>query len=206
MALNIIEIQKIGEYLTANGIRFLDVRVELINHLATEFENNTCYVLLIDFLNSKKNFITNFQKSLHKKRHWTYQKALFNTIFNFFKKLSYFLVLMMIGFAIYFTQLVLNDKTLKVIALMSLVIPQIIAFYWYYSPKGVYMKIHSAQYMFSIMSLPSLFLNTSYFWFNTFHFMWFWLLAIVFNITGLLVVYNCRLKTINLYNELHING
>ena len=39
MALNIIEIQKIEEYLTANGIRFLDVRVELIDHLATEYEN-----------------------------------------------------------------------------------------------------------------------------------------------------------------------
>ena len=56
-------IQFIDSYLKKKGVKYLDVRVELIDHLSTAFEENSNYGLLIDFLNTKEVFISEFQKN-----------------------------------------------------------------------------------------------------------------------------------------------
>ena len=77
-------IQFIDNYLKKRGVKYLDVRVELIDHLSTEFEDNSNYALLIDFLNTKEAFISEFQKKRHSKIHWSYQKQLWLEFFKGF--------------------------------------------------------------------------------------------------------------------------
>lgn len=66
-------IQFIDSYLKKRGIKYLDVRVELIDHLSTDFEEYSKVVLLEDYLKSKLQFINTFEKNRQSKLHWHYQ-------------------------------------------------------------------------------------------------------------------------------------
>merc|ERR1712173_502314 len=89
------EIQKIESFLLNLNIKFIDVRLELTDHLATEFEQNSEYVLLEDFLKTKVNFIKDFETKRQKSIHWSYQRLLLKQLSKFFyvPKLLFFNVL-----------------------------------------------------------------------------------------------------------------
>ena len=56
------DIKIIDNYLKEKNIKYLDIRAELLDHLATEFEEKSNYSLIEDYLLSKADFIKAFAK------------------------------------------------------------------------------------------------------------------------------------------------
>ncbi len=152
------EIQKIESFLLNLNIKFIDVRLELTDHLATEFEQNSEYVLLEDFLKTKVNFIKDFETKRQKSIHWSYQRLLLKQLSKFFyvPKLLFFNVLIFLivyGFV--------NISQLKngyVTILLSIFTINIIGFAKRAYNEKEFKKLQIAQPLYSIMALPSLFL------------------------------------------------
>ncbi len=199
------QITYIDRYLQFLGVKFLDVRIELIDHLASQFENDSEYVLLEDFLRTKKGFVRAYQKNLDKKRHWSYQKSLFKRIAKFFVSPKYLLITLLIGGIVYLSEHYLGRNYRNIFCLTTLIIPQILHYYLYSKPKGMNKKIQSAKYIISIMSIPSMFLYVAWTAIeseNTILFMLYWFLGIIFNISGIVEVIACRNKIVKTYTNL----
>jgi len=152
------EIQKIESFLLNLNIKFIDVRLELTDHLATEFEQNSEYVLLDDFLKTKVNFIKDFETKRQKSIHWSYQRLLLKQLSKFFyvPKLLFFNVLIFLivyGFV--------NISQLKngyVTILLSIFTINIIGFAKRAYNEKEFKKLQIAQPLYFIMALPSMFL------------------------------------------------
>ncbi len=189
------------------GINFIEIRIELIDHIASEFEESSDYVLLEDFLRTKGSFVKNFQKRIHNLKHWGYQKALFKRVLQFFITPQYILISLLIGSSIYLVSQLIGGRIQSYLFLITMLLAQVIHLYIYYKPKGMYKKIQSAQYILSIMALPSMFLYcagilTSWLLEQPTYFMWYWFFALVFNVAGLLEVIECKRQIINQYQGL----
>lgn len=207
MRLNKEEVDYIDNYLKFLNIKFLDVKIELIDHLASQYENIEEDISLENFLRTKKDFVRNFEKKLHTKRHWGYQKALINRVLKFFYKPKYLLITAVAAFV--FFQLAHLESSLPkgLLFMATLIVPQAIQFYIYYKPKGLYKKIQSFQYIFSIMSGPSVFLyffNLISEWLiaNPIYFTLYWLLAFVFNISGIIEIIAYKKRILSTYNQI----
>lgn len=210
MKLNQAQILEIDRFLQFLGVKFMDVRLELIDHLASEFENDSKYVLLGDFLRTKGNFVRSYQKNLHNKRHWGHQKALFKQTLQFFTDPRYLCISILLGAVIYLAFHVLDKNILPGLFIGTLAVPQIVAYYVYLRPKGMYKKIQSAQYLMSIMSLPSLFLYTNGIYMDWLkkhptYFMVFWFFVIIFNAAGVLEVLRSKKRIVKQYRNLIYN-
>lgn len=207
MKLSKENIKYIDNYLQFLNVKYIDVRVELIDHLASEFENRSEYVLLEDFLRTKKTFVKTFQKNLHKKKHWAYQKRLFKRILDYFIKPKYIFFSLFIVMLIYISVINLPSKFLGFLFLVTVAIPQIIHLYIHKKPKEMHRKIQSAKYIISIMSFPSLFLYTGLQIFNDIpenrvFFIGFWFVAIISNLAGLEEVILCKRQVLNQFKQL----
>ena len=201
------QIKYIDSYLQFLNVKFIDVRVELIDHLASEFENNSQFVLLEDFLRTKKAFVRTFEKNLHSKKHWGYQKRLFKRILNFFVSPNGILISLMLGFLIYTLTTHLSDRVVSYLFLSSVLIPQFVHLYIYKKPKEMHQQIQSARYMLSIMSFPSIFLYSAFPLFEnmpekSLYFMGFWFVAIISNLAGLQEVIICKREVLKQYVQM----
>ncbi|MEN8885434.1 MAG: hypothetical protein ABF246_03515 [Winogradskyella sp.] len=200
-------IQFIDSYLKKKGVKYLDVRVELIDHLSTAFEENSNYGLLIDFLNTKEVFISEFQKKRHTKIHWSYQKLLWLEFFKGFytaKGLlqtgAVFLILFM-GLQYY------EIKTVAGACLVTTGSINLAAMFTHFKQRKAINKIQSSVLVFAILALPVLPL---YFYsqINSFiesHlviFIAFWMLVLSLNLAGATLVYRLKNKIIKHYNTL----
>lgn len=207
MKLSHEQIEYIDNYLQFIGVKFIDVRLELIDHLATEFETESEYVLLGDFLRTKGNFARKFEKQWDRSKHWGYQKSLLKRIMTYFSSVKNVFIVLLIGFSILLSIVSLGETVVKLLFFMSLITPQIIYVYLGYKPKGMHKKILSAKYMGSIMALPSMFLyllglispllKENIMWFFIY-----WLIAIVFNIAGVQEVLKCKNQILKNYSDL----
>lgn len=207
MKLNQDQIQYIDNYLQFIGVKFIDVRLELIDHLATEFETESEYVLLGDFLRTKANFVRKFEKQWDRSKHWGYQKSLLKRIMSYFSSVKNVFIVLMIGISIFLSIVSLGETIVKLLFFMSLITPQIIYMYLGFKPKGMYKKILSAKYMGSIMVLPYMFLymlglTIPLLKENTLWFFFYWFAAIVFDIAGVQEVLKCKNQIIKNYSDL----
>lgn len=201
------QIEEIDKHLQYLGVKFMDVRLELIDHLATEFENESEYVLVGDFLTTKRNFVLKFQKQWDKTRHWGHQKALLLRVLGYFSSLNNIPIAISAGLFVYMTISFSGEFTIKTLFMPSLIIPQIIYLHLFYKPKGMHKKILSAKYMGSIMALPSMFiyilwlvipmLKENLLWFALY-----WFVALIFNIAGVQEVAACKKKILKDYGQL----
>lgn len=201
------QIQYIDNYLQFIGVKFIDVRIELIDHLASEFETESEYVLLGDFLRTKGNFARKFEKQWDRSKHWGYQKSLLKRIMNYFSSVKNVFIVLMIGFSIFLSIVSLGENLIKLLFFLSLIVPQLIYIYLGYRSKGLHKKILSAKYMGSIMALPSMFLYLLGLAIpllkeNTIWFFIYWLAAVVFNIAGVQEVLKCKNQIIKNYSDL----
>ncbi|WP_396636191.1 hypothetical protein [Maribacter sp. R77961] len=201
------QIQYIDNYLQFIGVKFIDVRIELIDHLATEFETESEYVLLGDFLRTKRNFARKFEKQWDRSKHWGYQKSLLKRIMSYFSSVKNVFILLMIGFSIFLSIVSLEETVVKLLFFISLITPQIIYMYLGRKPKGMHKKILSAKYMGSIMALPSMFLyllglTIPLLKENTIWFFFYWFAAMVFNIAGIQEVLKCKNQILKNYSDL----
>ena len=207
MKLSHEQIQYIDHYLQFLGVNFIDIRSELIDHLASEFENSADKLSLEDFLKTKGKFVRNFQKQWHNTKHWCYQKALLIRVVRFLITPRYILVSLFALSGIYTATHSFSRNWYGFFFLATIVIPQIVLAVLYNRPKGMYKQIQSAQYMLSIMALPSMFLYlfgglSEWLRENPTCFISYWFFALIFNLAGLQEVISCRNQILRHYKYL----
>ncbi len=192
------EIKRMDEFLIRHHIKFIDVRIELIDHLASEYEIEIQDEKLHAFLMRKRDFIKAFIKERQKKIHWTYQKKLWQQVAMFFYKPRYIVFTLIIGFILFFVKELNLQKLTFWMFLISIVVPLAIALYKQISASSRLKKIQSYQMVGGIMSLPSLFLYMfspikSYLPFDGNLFFIYWFTALIFGFSGL-IIFNKLLK------------
>lgn len=188
MKLSKENIQFIDNYLIKLKIKYVDVRLELIDHLASDFEASNKEEQLVDYLKSKIDFIKDFEKKRQKTIHWSYQREMWRRLAMFFYKPNYLPFTIVFGFAVYWIQQLQPNKTSIIVFVVSLSTIHFWALITGFSHYKTFKKLQMAQPLYSIMALPSLFLYTmgaAKPWLeNQYFFIAFWFLAILFNIAG----------------------
>ncbi|MGB2683468.1 MAG: hypothetical protein WBC43_00505 [Olleya sp.] len=181
-------IKQIDNYLIKLKIKYVDVRLELIDHLASDFEASNKEEQLVDYLKSKIDFIKDFEKKRQKTIHWSYQREMWRRLAMFFYKPNYLPFTIVFGFAVYWIQQLQPNKAFTLILIVSLSIIHFWALITGFSHYKTFKKLQMAQPLYSIMALPSLFLYTmgaAKPWLeNQYFFIAFWFLSILFNIAG----------------------
>ena len=200
-------IRFIDEFSIRHRVKFIDVRIELIDHLASEYETEKQTEKLHAFLMRKRDFIKTFVKERQKKIHWTYQKKLLKEVAMFFYKPKHIVFTLLIGFLLYNIKQLNIEKVTMWTFLISIITPLAVALYKQIRMSSKLKKIQSFQTVASIMSLPSLFLYmfTPFESFmssvsNLFYFYWF--IAIIFGCSGLIIFNRLLKKTISSYNKI----
>lgn len=188
MKLSQENIQFIDNYLIKLKVKFVDVRLELIDHLASGFEASNKEEQLVDYLKSKIDFIIDFEKKRQKTIHWSYQREMWRRLAMFFYKPNYLPFTIVFGFAVCWIQQLQPNNTVMLVLIVSLSIIHFWALITGYSHIKTFKKLQMAQPLYSIMALPSLFLYTmgvaKPLLENQYFFIAFWFLAILFNIAG----------------------
>lgn len=205
--LSVEEIRFIDNYLIDKKIEYIDVRLELIDHLASEYEENSEGNLLEDFLKSKRFFILDFVENRQKKIHWSYQKQLWTRLAMFFYKPKYVFGLTLLFICLSFFILKYGKEIGISVLLIPVFVLQVVPYFSYYIFNKSLKKIQSAQSLLSIMSLPFLFLPFAHFikgvvLENQFIFICYVLAAFLFNISGLLEVLDKKKKIIKRYKSI----
>ncbi len=152
------EIKYIDSFLKKKKIKYLDIRVELLDHLATDFEDNSSYSFIDDYLLSEEVFIKNFAKKQQRTIHWSYQKQLWVQFANFFYKPKFLLLLMGLIVLGYSMLVFFSLKTFSFIWFAALALLILYPLYYQTKYAKVVKKIQSMQSLFTITALPSIFL------------------------------------------------
>ena len=152
------KIQRIDNFLVGQKIKYLDMRSELIDHLASEFEEKSNYSLIEDYLITKVNFIKDFAKKRQKAIHWSYQKQLWVQFAKFFYKPKLILCLLILIASGYTLLQFLTFKVFGNICFFTLVILTLYPLYYQIKYSKAVKKVQSLQSLFTIASLPTLFL------------------------------------------------
>jgi len=188
MKLSQKQINQIDNYLIKLKVKYVDVRLELIDHLASDFEASNKDQQLEGYLKSKIDFIQDFEKKRQKTIHWSYQREMWRRLAMFFYKPNYMPFTIMLGFLVYWMQKLQPNKTSIIVLVVSLSTIHFWALIAGYSHHKTFKKLQMAQPLYSIMALPSLFLYTmgaAKPWLeNQYFFIAFWFLAILFNLAG----------------------
>jgi hypothetical protein len=183
------EIKSINDFLIGQKIKYLDLRSELIDHLATEFEEKSNYNLIEDYLITKVNFIKDFAKKQQKAIHWSYQKQLWVQFTKFFYKPKFILFLFILVALGYMLFLILYPL-----------------FYQIKYSKAV-KKVQSMQSLFTITALPSVFLYA----FNPFKdvllenplfLIYYYSFSILLGLSAVIIIENDRKKILEKYHQL----
>jgi len=159
MKLSKDQIITIDDYLKENGVKYWDIRLELIDHFASKLEK-------LDYVDLSKNlFIREFgtyasleyiqeekRKSINKK----YRKLFFQEVLNFFKSTKNILTFIVLSFFYYQFYKHLNTKVFLKLSVLLAFIPVIIAllfqFYiWIKKNKSIYLAPALFYFMFTFL-------------------------------------------------------
>jgi len=201
------EIKLIDSFLVGQNIKYLDVRSELIDHLATDFEENSNYVLLEDFLISKVSFIKDFAKKQQKNIHWSYQKQLWIQLAKFFYKPKFLLLLFGLAGLSY---IVLQFFTLEKFSLICyFVLMTLVLYPLFYQIKysKAIKKVQSLQSLFTVTALPMIFLYSflpikDILFENPVVLMFYCSFSILLGLSALIIIENNRKKILKKYYQL----
>lgn len=156
------DILNIDTYLKEKGIKFTDVRFELIDHLVSEYESIENYPDLESFLRKRTAWCRNVAEKKAKSVHWGYQKDLWKRIVKFLKLPWFYLLLLVLGFAVQQIISLTDANTFQKILVYPFIGIVLIQFFYFfisqYKTKQK-LKLLSSQYLFNIFSLPHLFLS-----------------------------------------------
>ena len=185
------EIKEIDEFLKRHHVKFIDVRLELIDHLATDYEMGLHDLKLHAFLMSKRYFIKEFMNKRQKSIHWSYQKQLYKQVASFFYKLKYIVFTLIIVFVLFAIKAFQNETLILWGFILSTVLPLVLALYKQIK-SSKFKKLQSHRPIGAIMALPSLFLYSfsqakSYLPTDDYGFYMYWFVALLFGISGLIV-------------------
>lgn len=201
------EIKFINEFLIKFEVKYIDVRLELIDHIATEFEEIQGHENLQVFLNSKRFFIKKFIDKRQKTIHWSYQGMLWKKFFEFFLKKNLFAVLILNSITIYLVSIYFDINHIKLMYLISISFPQIISIVIHYRHNNLFKKVQSAQPLLAIMALPSLFMHVPIiigynFFSNYYVLMFIWNFGFLLSLAGLIIFHHQKSKIINQYKRI----
>ncbi|KAA2219225.1 hypothetical protein [Maribacter flavus] len=210
MAISKEEVIYIDNYLKFLGVKYMDIRLEILDHLASEFENIQEPTSLGDFLRTKRSFVKRYENQWQKAKHWAHQRALIKRIIGYFYKPNQLFIPICIGIFFGFNATLLPKSLIAISFCISLIVPQCIHFYIYYKPEGIYKNIQSAKYILSIMALPSIFMYLMGIMAPIIKesptvFYAYWFFAMVFNIAGLQEVMTLKRQIVKTYSKLISN-
>ena len=201
------DIQFIDKFLFDKGIKHIDVRTELIDHLASDYEEHSQIIELKDYLNSKNIFIDEFAKKHKSIVHWRYQKLLWIVFFQFFYKIKRIFILLgflAISYLIATKFSVITAQRAYSIILISFIFYALII---QIKDRKVVKNTQLAQSLFVVMSLPSVFFYLSLgiketLQANPFVMYCYFTLAILLAYSAITIIKNERLTVLTRYNEL----
>ena len=207
MKLSKEEIQFIDNFLIKKNIKYLDIRAELLDHLATEFEEKSNYSLLEDYLISKIDFIKDFSKKQQKTIHWSYQNKLWSQFAKFFHKPKFIAVLFAFGALCYFALQIFSLKTFSFTCYFALLILIVYPLVYQIKYSKAIKKVQSMQSLFSITALPSVFLyafllvkdlllETPLF------LVFYWFFSILLGFSAVIIIENERKRVLEKYHQL----
>ncbi|REG89300.1 hypothetical protein [Winogradskyella sediminis] len=201
------DIKFIDDFLKNKKIKHLDIRVELIDHLATEFEERSAYVFIEDFLLSKVDFILEFDKKQKKAIHWSYQRLLWVQFAKFFYQLKFIGILIVLAIIGYTAFNVFSLKTFSFFWLTIQAILMLYPIYYQMRYSKTLKKVQSVQSLFTITSLPSVFLYTfgvlkDYLFETPMVLVLYFSVSILLSLSAVIVIENNRRKIIEKYTQL----
>ena len=201
------DIKKIDEFLMRHKVKFIDVRLELIDHLASKYELENQNEKLHAFLMRNRDFIKTFIKERQSKIHWAYQKQIIKQAALFFYKPKFLVFTALIILVLVNIKELNSEKITLWLFLGSVITPVAIALYKQIRAQSKLKKIQSYQTVCSIMSLPSLFLYTftpveNYLPFDGNLFYIYWFTALIMGISGLIVFNKLLKETYENYNKI----
>jgi len=207
MKLNKKQIKQIDDFLEIRKIKYLDIRVELLDHLATDFEENSNDSFLEDYLSSKGNFVSDFAKKQQKTIHWTYQKQLWIEFAKFFYKPKLLILLFgLIGLGYLF----LSFFNLKEFGFVCYFVLLILVFYPLLYQMKYYKaikKVQSMQSLFTVTSLPSVLLHSSLLTRDLFEeysllIIVYWFFSLLLGLSAVIIIEKDREKVLEKYYQL----
>lgn len=152
------DIQSIDRFLIERNIKYLDIRYELLDHLATDFEENSNYGFLEDYLFNKGSFVREFAKKREKTMHLAYQKQLWTQFAKFFYKPKFIMILAIIVTIGYFMLRLFSLKSFSIICFSVLAFITFYPLFYQIKYRKVLKKVQSIQSLFSVTAFSSLFL------------------------------------------------
>lgn len=201
------EIKFINDFLIDQKIKYLDLRSELIDHLATEFEEKSDYNLIEDYLITKVNFIKDFAKKQQKAIHWSYQKQLWVQFAKFFYMPRFLLPLIGLVALSYMSLQLFGLKAFSHICFFVLLILILYPLFYQIKYSNAVKKVQSMQSLFTITALPSVFLYA----FNPFKdvllenpllLIIYYSFSILLGLSAVIIIENDRKKVLEKYHQL----
>ena len=201
------DIQFIDKFLFDKGIKHIDVRTELIDHLASNYEESSKILELKAYLKSKNTFIKEFTRKHRSIVHWRYQKLLWIVFFQFFYKIKRVFILLgflAISYLITIEFSIITAQRIYSTILISFIIYALII---QIKDRKVVKNTQLAQSLFVVMSLPSVFFYLSLgiketLQANPFVMYCYFTLAILLAYSAITIIKNERLAVLTRYNEL----
>lgn len=209
------DILNIDRYLKDKGIKFLDVRYELIDHLVSEYEATENYPDLESFLIKRVAWCKKVAEEKRKSIHWGYQKALRNRVFSFFKEPFFYACIFLWISALFIADQMLGVKQFKGLLLGALILCIAIQLLFFFPnqfyKRGGKKNLLSFNYLFNIYALPHLFLHCLSI-INLFGSIqankWIWILyvtiSLIVNIAAIIEVKNKRKSVLKEYDFLKV--
>ena len=158
------DIVNIDAWLKKKGIKYIDVRYELVDHLVTEYENIENYPDLGSFLQERKVWCKAVAKKKQKAIHFGIQKALWKRLLKLFSSVHSLLLIILISLCYYGISVSVSEVIFKRLLFFTLLLPVLFQLYlMFYSGLGKAMKkgALSAVYLLNIFGLPQLFVQFS---------------------------------------------
>ena len=204
------DILNIDRYLIKKGIKYIDVRYELIDHLVSEYESMENYPDLESFLRRRTVWCRKVAEKKVKSVDLGNQKSLLRRILSLLRNPVYYgilLVWIFLIFSIYseYGTTILN-KTMLYLLIGVIAIQIIDCLYWRSNSKKEN-KILSTATIFNIYSLPNVFiyivvlLESQFEAYPVFSIAYF-SIGIFINVTALFEVYRKRAKALKEYDFL----
>lgn len=204
------DILNIDRYLIKKGIKYMDVRYELIDHLVSKYEAEENYPDLESFLRKRVAWCRKVAEKKAKSMYLGYQKALLKRVLTFFKMPIFYLMLLGWLSFLFYIEEQYGIQTLVNVGsylLVGIIIFQFADFFLVRFHSAKDSKMLSVTTLFNIYSLPHFFLYflgilgnqfEAYAYFGPIYFS----IGILVNVAALMEVYFKRKRALKDYDFL----
>ncbi len=156
------DMQNIDAWLKKRGIKYIDIRYELMDHLISEYESMENYPDLESFLKERMAWCKKVAHKKEKSTHWSYQKEVWKQLLGIFKnkKALFIILIMALCYYTIFPFLTLKAFKLVLISPVFLLVGYQLYLMLFKCFNAKTQKEHvSISRLVTIILTPSLFLN-----------------------------------------------